>query len=549
MEGVIGRILPRKTFTELLILSLTSVVFSICAMSFSSYIFSISKSNFDDTKLPFLSGKPIPSKYIIEDSIMSPVFNQGPRGTCWMFQIITLLETQYKQQGLERGFLKKDEYVKFSPEAIGIETVKKCMENPNASICHGSTRALNTTDGGSLSEYAEFIRKWPELKKMVVPSSCCPYQQLPADEMKCPDLEKCLKDNPLEFELVQTFITTNIHDIKQRLYETQLPQAFSLTTPQQRYIFPCTNSIVKDSPSCIAKDLPCPHNISEFCSVLDFKMHKPSDVEFLSHSTEKTVPGTAHAIVIVGYNDNFVPKRSANFTKEEPPVGGFILKNSWGPRGHTYEYLMGQITEDQDAVFCPNKDDVFRWVPATIECMKSNKDPAKCSLDARVQRGKLLVSNADELVCVNASHCKENETYVLLRENENSMAPSFVWSKTGVPTPRVIHYGNGTEPTVETFETLPLQHLYYALQLKKERQQAPSSEKCGYMFITYRSSEDILRLNSGVGRGLFETEGMRVNWLDKSYKASGKKYNYDYIDKSTITFKPISSKDPLQTDL
>ena len=338
MNGIPGSSLSRRSFLEFLILSVLGLVFSVCALSFSSYVFHISENINNDEIIPFLSGKPIPSKYIINDSVLSPILNQGVRGTCWAFQVIGILETQYKQQGLDNGYLKPNEYLQMSTEGLAVDMVKKCLDNPKSLPCICSMRSENTTTGGSLQEFVKFVDYWPEFKNYVVPSSCCPYQILPENEMVCPNLDKCKKNNPLEFEILQSFSTTNINDAKQRLYETQVPLAFSINNPQHRYIFPCTNPIVSNSSSCVMHDFICPYNMSEYCSILDFKFWKASDAEFLFHNTGKVVPGTGHATLLVGYNDNFVPKRALNFSKLDPPVGGFILKNTWGPRGHTFEY-------------------------------------------------------------------------------------------------------------------------------------------------------------------------------------------------------------------
>lgn len=539
--------ISRKSYYDLLVISISTLLFSIVTLGFSSYIFSISKEIDVEEDFEYVY-RPLPSKYLIDESVMSPTLDQGPRGTCYLFQIIAILESQYKQQALQYGYLEKDQYLRFSHEGLAYKMVQRCLEQPNSFPCFDSPRRLNTTEAGSLTEFINFYKEWDDFKHWVVPANCCKYQQLPENEMICPDIEQCIKNNPIEFEILKHYVTVNIEDIKQTLHETKLPLAFSITLPQQRYIFPCTNKLVKDSFSCKNHDFYCPTDPSKFCSIHDFKLFKISDTEFVFQKTGKTVPGTPHAMTLVGYNDNFSPKLNINFTHVPRSTGGFILKNSWGARGHTYEYLMGMITEDQDAVFCPDKDNVLRWVPADLECIKSKKSGDLCSTDARISRGKRIINHADTLKCVNVTHCDLNATYYLLRDSPTSLAASFVWSEEGVPLPRVIKVKDGYDPVIETIETLPIQHAYYAFQLRDDLQEKNIPGKCGYVMLPYDTVRDLRSVLGDQGSSYFITQGIKLRFTKSSFKASGARKDYKLVDRSLARYKELLTDDPLDLE-
>jgi len=492
--------------------------------------------------MPFCSGMQLPSKFSIPKMLISPVRDQGNRGTCWIFQIIGILEAQYKIQGVERGYLKENEHLRLSQEGLGVLMVRHCLREPESIECELSNRLLNTTTGGNIDEFLSFIQKWPNITHSIIPSHCCPYQQKPENEMVCPNLDKCIEQNPLKFQVLQTFSTTNIGDIKQRLYETSVPHALSITMPVQKYFFPCYPG-AENNRSCINEEFICARNKSKFCYPKYYKLFKPSYVDFIFQSVGKTVPGTPHAMLVVGYNDNFIVKRSAKFSYVPSPVGGFIVKNSWGNRGHSYEYLYGDITDDQEDMLCPNKEDVFKWIPITFECANRTRSITQCSQDIKQYRGNKIAKSGDELICINATHCDENSTYALLRESEKSVNPLISWSDEGVPLATLIKMH--PIPETKLITTLPIQHLYYAVRLKTFGE-IENDPRCGYVFVSYDVIEDTLRMRDGYKHGVFSVAGMRVEWDDSSYYQSGSSGNYTNIINSMEKYETLEPDSPFQ---
>lgn len=59
----------------------------------------------------------LPASYVVPFTARTPVKDQAHRGTCWIFSIMGILEGLYRKNGVEKGFLKEDEYVSFSEQA------------------------------------------------------------------------------------------------------------------------------------------------------------------------------------------------------------------------------------------------------------------------------------------------------------------------------------------------------------------------------------------------------------------------------------------------
>ena len=511
-----------------------NLIISIIVFLISFISFYISFDDFNilfPFQIPQINEKLIlPTKFILNFSLRFPITNQGSRGTCWLFQIIELLESSYKLNGYKLGFLLKNEYIKFSKESLGVLMVQKCLKFPNSNPCIKSMRIKNTTQGGSTEELIDFIKEWPEFSKFILPESCCEYQDLPENEMICLNLNNYLLNNPIEFSIKNIFSSYNILKIKEYLIKNHLPLGISLTLPVQRYYFDCNNIKFKNFSSCKQFELPCPNNISKYCTFLDYKLYKMTNIDFIYQFAGQFIPGSPHALILIGYNDNFIPKRSISYSNSTFLKGGFILKNSWGNKGHSFEYLMNEISEEEEEKLCPNIDDVSKWIPATFQCINETKNHLKCSNDLFINRGNKIINYSDELICINSTHCNLNDTYILLRKNDYSNEVDIEWSSEGVPLPKLIKLNSNSIPEIVTFNTIPIQHLYYALKLKEID---INNLKCGYIFLGYDIINELLKRRIGPSRSFFSTIGLDIEWKNYSYyKNSIKKYNYEMLKKS-----------------
>jgi len=340
-----------------------------------------------------------------------------------------------------------------------------------------------------------------------------------------------------------------------RLVDYQMPLALETFMPQERYWFPCESSLYKSMASCFQKDFLCPNSKitgpKRYCMPIDFKMFKKRDTPFDFVRTSHTVPGTGHAIYLVGYNRRLEIHSALNFSKQPLQVGGFILRNSWGFRAHTLEYLAGNITSDQDAVLCPNADDTMRWIPASLSCLKKidyNPDLlSQCSTDAAIVRGDKVIRHADLLVCHNETvkHCRVGDRYVLLRENEEGSPTAAIdWSEYGVPMGRAY---NLDQHRIETFEDLPIQHLYFALKLVDQPRK--NSKQCGFFFLPFETLEDLQRSSTGLTGPRWSARGLNVEFESSSFVGNSPSYNYSWIKNSIITKKVIQPKNLIDLNL
>eukprot|EP00965_Chrysotila_dentata_P090305 2979806-Pleurochrysis_carterae.AAC.2 len=53
---------------------------------------------------------------------------QLARGTCWIFAAVAVLEHSYRQQGIARGWLKPNQYLRLSEQAFGIAVLDLCTQ-------------------------------------------------------------------------------------------------------------------------------------------------------------------------------------------------------------------------------------------------------------------------------------------------------------------------------------------------------------------------------------------------------------------------------------
>lgn len=75
------------------------------------------------------------------------------------FAVIGALEQSYYENGVKKGFLKRDDKVLFSPQAFGIEYVNACQKEENQKICkeYGTGAIKNSTQGGDIAWVCSFF--------------------------------------------------------------------------------------------------------------------------------------------------------------------------------------------------------------------------------------------------------------------------------------------------------------------------------------------------------------------------------------------------------
>ena len=76
---------------------------------------------------------PAAHKFAVDFS--TPVELQEYRGTCWIFAAVAVLEWSYRSQGVARGWLGADQYVRLSEQAFGVAVLDACRALNDGTSC------------------------------------------------------------------------------------------------------------------------------------------------------------------------------------------------------------------------------------------------------------------------------------------------------------------------------------------------------------------------------------------------------------------------------
>ena len=163
-----------------------------------------------------------------------PRYSQYNRGTCWALATIGILEQSYRENGIKKGFLKENEYVKLSSQAYAIDVLNQCAIHPEA--CPGK-EINNSTAGG----YVEWLYAFKSLYDKVLPESACPYMEEEEDQWVCENKKEKQESNPIKFDVTGISVKRNIHDVKEMLVKTNQPVAFDSSLIIGEYAIPTAN--------------------------------------------------------------------------------------------------------------------------------------------------------------------------------------------------------------------------------------------------------------------------------------------------------------------
>ena len=329
-------------------------------------------------------------------------YYQRDRGTCWAFGTIGMLEFYYRENGLKKGFLKEDEFVRLNVQAFGISMVDACKRHPDVCNTPGDDVIYGSTAGGEINWFYSF----PFLYNSILPSAVCPYT--PNDDetqYKCDGMEEAIKTNPIRFNITDMLTTYNERQTKELMFEKKVPLGFGALIHDTRYYLPCTEEYATFCSNSMFTQVECPQDLqyaAEKCVYIVMPMYTP-DGEFNYHN--EIEPEGGHAMVNVGYNDEFVTHEGCK--------GGFILKNSWenkpygpgvagagrGDRGsHSVKYYMQELTREEERKICPNAQDPLNWYVCDDDCVK-NEEMHKTVLEELYQPYKLKCFNPEEKFC------------------------------------------------------------------------------------------------------------------------------------------------------
>jgi hypothetical protein len=257
------------------------------------------------------------------------------------------------------------------------------------------------------------------------------------------------------------------------------------------------------------------------------------DGEFVSHHTMVLEAG--HAMTVFGYNDGFKTKSG--------PVGGWIIRNSWGdgmvqfdefassirPRGsHSIAYWMQEISEGDERLLCPNSHNPrnWFWCDGTVEgCTGQNTID-----EAKYAKQPVTLHCRDE--SAPEGGCIPGRTYHVINATlENDGYINMCMLEVDPATQKGVqfcHAGLNSMPWAS-----------YSIIYAPIGSQSHSNHDdfCGYYFMPYEVQEEAGALFGGYYANAYE-----VTFTDSSYakgKHLGKGYSYEHILSATHKQTPM----------
>ncbi|KAH3767138.1 hect e3 ubiquitin [Pelomyxa schiedti] len=476
----------------------------------------------------------------------TPRYYQVDRGTCWDFATIGLLEQSYRQNGVKKGFLQRDEYVKFSEQAYGISMMRACAKHPEVCDVPGDYVIQNSTEGGEIG----WIYSLSELYNKVLPVAVCPYTDIDG-ETQCPGIDKALDQNPIRFDIKSMEVAYNAKDTRALLLKYKMPLGWSSLMHVVSYYFPCSDSYWGAQDICNETNkVTCPTDrfyYSQFCGEVQGAMYN-MDGEFFMHGVMEIEGG--HAMNVVGFNDGFVTREGFK--------GGFIIRNSWydlvygdnpygrGARGsHSIAYWMQEISAWDEFALCPNPLNPANWLSCVQQSpgptgrrsektgVTKNKhyrtgplaaddyfDISETCLDASFMEHLVNVSlQPTEFQCKNTLACDDSYRYFVVSTQTSVQGDLLGMTMLGVnkvDQSQIIVATPLNNPSALAYIWEPLQ-IYQDMLVDSE-------DWCGYYFWPY----DVLDKQVGGFRNYY-AHYFDIEWQAQSYLLNKEQYgSYNY---------------------
>lgn len=497
----------------------------------------------------------LPSRYMVNWSFIMPPNDQKNRGTCWDFSSINSLESQYRDQGIRYGFLQSNQYVNFSKQAFGAYLLKRCASvNYEAKPCKHGGLPKNSTDDHKADSIYYFLKEFPDLADSILPESVCNYteNESESDDKECDGMDDALKTNPISFKIKNISYATDVYGVKKLIFNSKRPLIVGAPLPGTNLYIPCT----EDSPYaelCIESNVTCPaeYNLSIPCYRVNNISRLSDGTFFIGNNYNLTTKVGGHAMNIVGYNDNWIyASKYSDETVVANLKGAFIVHNSWRNQGHSVEYLMGYISEENEAVICPNHQLSSNWISTTAQCLENNNgDITKCGQNeyttTKFVRGRGIQTHADLLKCINSLYCDASLNYALMTKDYNGATePKVEHLKYGNDRVFVLEWSdNSSDISVKNITAVPFAFLDGIFAVKNP---VPNHEyMCGYYALPYQVVE-IMNQKNWANLDNFHATDIEYEFENRSYLANKQNgYDYQLLSESTYEFDRIEFKSPL----
>ncbi|EAY12864.1 hypothetical protein TVAG_430280 [Trichomonas vaginalis G3] len=492
----------------------------------------------------------IPTRYAVDKSFLLPPSNQARRGVCWIFATLFMLESQYRANGIKKGFLKENQYVTFSKQAYGAYLGNNCKENPSLPVCkHGGLgKPTNDTDDQLVDSIYYFQKAFPKLNASILPETVCPYIEEGGEstDFKCDGMNEAIKQNPIGFNIKSYNYAVNVNNTKRLLYKAKRPLGIGVPIGENYFFAPCDSSSYSTDDECVKQTTPCPAGYqAKFCKKVTIEGRiYDGTFSFINDANRSSFLGV-HEMDIVGYNDEWVYTSKWDTDKSMALMkGGFILHNSWREVGHSVDFLLGKKSYENEMVTCPNHKVSQYWIPVSYSCFQEKKDVSQCLSGSSWVRGKANVNKPDLLKCTNEKFCDTNLHYVLAyTDDEGAFTVQHLFS--GLDLTRMATIDADGNVNTILYDKLPFHYLgrvFQPIDVVDNNQ-----DDCGYFMFPY-DAIDMLQRKDWDKLDYFHSSDIEFEFPDYSYAANKAKYpqyNYTLLEQSTHEWNPVPFDGPL----
>lgn len=394
-------------------------------------------------------------------------------------------------------YLKKNEYVELSEDALYNYFVELCTDSKNKDYCD----LLMNKDLKNIPVYypLQLAKNMSSSNKAFMPEKLCS-----SDKTRCNNkLDDLLRSNMLMFNLKEISMANDIDGIKDLLTTSKRPLLLSLPAITARYEIPCSDDRVSQTEVCTKKMIPCG---TSYCGYIDSSTFTSNGNFFAPQEPAIPVLSDTLNFVLVGFSDDYVTRLGANYyLSQKASTGAFIVRGIFGSDiGNSIAYFEGRVDEYNESLKCPNYYAPQAWKP----------------LDDSLNT---------ELKCVNSEYCNEGSAYYL------EEAPTIQKEALTEEDEYGISITHMFEKKKNTLNSVKIDNIQF-WELNEAFNPTVgylSSKICGYWAIPYDYIELSKSLSGNGGNGVMAID-LPVKWSKGSFPDGSSEHKYTLNSKTTI---------------